>query len=435
MKKKILIYFLIIMVAATIIGRVASGVSVARVSVERPESNYVSHTVRSIGQVEKNVEEGIYTIAGMIVKKLYVNIGDTVAQDAILAEVDLDVLEEQLSAKQNELKKIQLQKRDEENQNQVSAENRQRAIRQAQDSYNRTADAADAQVWQAAQAFEDAKWRIENAGEVSQEEWDALESDLIAKRNSLQQAEQSRASELLRAGQALEDAQIKEAEKSTMAGLQIDEEPIVKDIEKLEELKENQGLIKASVDGVVTNINVKTGEQTVSTAMILLADTSKGYRFTAEINKDQNKYLSIGQEVSLAPTNGKAAIEGLMVESIVASEEDAEVMKVTIPVSAEQFYIGESVELVARHSAKKYPICLPISAIGEENKVAFVYLMETESTILGEVTVVKKHNVTVLDKNESYAAIATSDLTTKQMVVVSANKELQDGVRVRMDES
>ena len=464
MKKKVLIYFIIIMVACTIIGRAASGMSIPRVAVEKPKTDYITHTVRSTGVVEKNAEEGIYTIPGMIAKKIHVNIGDAVEEGDILLELSLETLEEQLIGKQNELRKIELQKADEASQNQVNAENRARTIRQARDNYNQTVNQANHQIGQAQQEFEEAKGNLENAGEAGQKEWnapekddieetdgtekadtsqegkvskeerDALEADVAAKDNALQQAESARDEALLRAQQALEQAEAREATRSTIESLQIDEEVIKKEIEKLEVLKENQGIVRAGVDGVVTNLFIGTGEQTGNTAIMLLADTSRGYRFVVDVTKEENKYLAIGQEVSLSSTGSKrGAIEKLKIESIIATENDAETMRVTVPVSAEQFYIGESAEMLAVHGARQYPVCVPISALIEEDKEYFVYLFETEKTILGEVTIVRKHKVNVLDKNETHVAI--DNLTSEQMVVTDANKALQDGIRVRKDES
>ena len=421
------------MMACTIIGRVVNGFSIARVSVETPTADYIAHTVRSVGQVEKNAEEGVHTIAGMIVKKIHVNMGDAVAAGDILFELDLDVLEKKLTAKQNELKKIHLQKADEESQKKVNADNKTRAIRQAQDSYNQSVGGANAQVRQAEEAFDTANQKYVSANDVSQEELNALKADAIAKRDALEQAYISREATILGAEQAIESAQAGEATQSTIENLQMDEEEIDKDIKKLEELKQNKGLVVATLDGVVTNLFVGTGETTGDTAIALLADTSRGYRFVVDVTKEQNKYLSIGQAVTLSPTSGGKAVEKLEIESIIATENDAETMRVTIPVTAAQFYIGESAEMLAVQGSKQYPICLPIAALVEEDKEYFVYILEVENTILGESTVVRKHKVDVLDKNETYVAI--DNLSTNQEIVISANKELQDGIRVRMEES
>jgi hypothetical protein len=435
MKKKILVYFVGIMVACTILGRVANGMSMPRVSVERPKADTIAHTVRSVGVIEKNAEEGVYIIPNMRINKVHVNAGDTVEEGDTLLEADMDILETELTAKENELKKLELQKADDESQNKVSAENRERNIRHATDSYNQTVANADAGVLRAQQEYEDAKRAYDNAGDISVEEVNALVADVNAKVAALDQALQAREDAILSATQALEVAQADEPSKSTQEGLQMDEDMIEKDISKLQKLKDEKGIIKATVDGVVTQVLVGTGEQTGVTAAVLLADNSKGYRFVTQVTKDQNKYLSVGQTVSLTPSGEFQAIAKMKIDSIIATAEDAETMQVTITVDPEQFHIGESVEMTAVHEAKMYPICLPISALGEENKSYFVYLVEEEKTILGEALVVRKQQVTVMDKNEKLVAVAAGDITTGQNVVVDANKKLQDGTRIRADES
>ena len=435
MKKKILMYFVGIMVACTILGRVANGMSMPRVSVERAKADTIAHTVRSVGVIEKNAEEGVYIIPNMRINKVHVNAGDNVKKGDILLEADMDILETELTAKENELKKLELQKADDESQNKVSAENRERSIRHATDSYNQTVANADAAVQRAQQEYEDAKWAYDNAGEISVEEINVLVADVNTKIAALEQASQAREEAILSATQALEVARASEATKSTQESLQMDKDVMEKDIEKLEELKSERGIIRARVDGVVTQVLVRTGEPTGTTAAVLLADSSKGYRFVTQITKEQNKYLSVGQNASLTPFGEAKAIEKMRIDSIIAAAEDAETMQVTITVDPEQFHIGESVEMAAVYEAKMYPICLPISALGEENNSYFVYLVEAEKTIMGEDLVVRKQQVTVMDKNEKFVAVAAADLTTGQDVVVDANKKLQDGTRVRMDES
>lgn len=434
LRRKALLYFLVFMFVCTIFGRVINGVSMPRVSVERPSANYVTHTIRSVGMVEKNAEEGIYTVAGMMVRKMHINLGDAVKKDDVLLELDLVFLEEELQTKQDELKKIQLQQADGESQNKVSADNRNRTIRHAQESYNQTVNNANIGVEKAKQELEDAKQILENAIEIDAEERSALEADIVAKDEALQEAQRMRDAEVLAAAQSVEGANAREATNSNLESLRIDKEKLEKEIKKLEELKENQGLIVASVDGVVTKLSVQTGELTGNTAIMLLADSSRGYRFVTEVSKDENKHLAIGQEVSLASTSGGDSVDGLLIESIIATEEDAEIMRVTVNVAASQFRIGESVEMSASQGGKQYPISVPLSAVGKEDNETFVYVLESEQTILGEVSVVKKQKVTVLDKNETTAAISEEGLTNQQEVVISANKTLQDGIRVRKED-
>ena len=434
LKKKVLIYFLIIMLACTILGRMINGVSMPRVSAERPSADYVRHTVRSVGTVEKNAEEGIYTIPNMIVKKMHVNLGDTVKKDDTLLELDLTVLDKELTTKQNELKKIQLQQADTKSQNRVNADNRNRTIRHARESYDQTVNGANAGVERAEQELEEAKAMLENAVDVSTEERSTLESEVTMKNEALREAEKVRDAEVLNASQSLEGANAPEATNSTLDGLRIDEEALEKEIEKLETLREQQGLIKANVDGVVTSLAIHTGEFTGDTAIMLLADSSRGYRFVAEVSKEDNKHLFVGQEVSLTSTNGSDSVEKLEIESIIATEENPEIMRVTINVAASQFRIGESAEMETAQSGKQYSTCVPLSAIGEEDNETFLYVLESEQTILGEVNVVRKQRVTILDKNETTVAISEEGLASQQEVVVSANKNLQDGIRVRMEE-
>ena len=54
---------------------------------------------------------------------------------------------------------------------------------------------------------------------------------------------------------------------------------------------------------------------------------------------------------------------------------------------------------------------------------------------MGKEMVVRKVNVTVIEKNESYAALTEGALTSDQKIIVNSNKEIQEGSRVRIQEN
>ena len=68
-----------------------------------------------------------------------------------------------------------------------------------------------------------------------------------------------------------------------------------REIEKLEELWNKDGKITSPVDGLVNKVNVITGEATTEGTSVLLADTTEGGRFKAQIPSNQEKYVSRGR--------------------------------------------------------------------------------------------------------------------------------------------
>lgn len=97
--------------------------------------------------------------------------------------------------------------------------------------------------------------------------------------------------------------------------------------------------------------------------------------------------------------------------------------------------ISETGEAVIQKESQAYQTCIPLSALNEEQGRYFVYVAEEEESVMGKEMVVRKVNVTVIEKNESYAALTEGALTSDQKIIVNSNKEIQEGSRVRIQEN
>lgn len=89
-----------------------------------------------------------------------------------------------------------------------------------------------------------------------------------------------------------------------------------------------------------------------------------------------------------------------------------------------------SMETVQRTGT--YHTCIPVNALYEEGNTKFVYLLETQKTILGEELTAVRRDVTVLDKNEKFAALEENSLSDEDQVIVSADRYLSGGAKVRL---
>ena len=70
---------------------------------------------------------------------------------------------------------------------------------------------------------------------------------------------------------------------------------------------EVNGKITAPSDGLITKVNVTTGETTTEDTAIRISDQSAGYKFTATLDKASAKYLSKDDKVTLDLGNGTTA--------------------------------------------------------------------------------------------------------------------------------
>ncbi len=235
-------------------------------------------------------------------------------------------------------------------------------------------------------------------------------------------------------GRAVQEAGIPNASDSSDRMAEIAYEQMELSLQKLEKLQENDGKIYAPADGLVTKINITTGEKTTDTTAILMADLSKGYRFTAELTKDQEQYIGTGDLVTLSGSSQKNKLEELPVESVTEDEEDEEVYHVTVQIPDGTFEIGMTATLEFSKKSETYATTVPVSALHlDEKNQAYVLVPDEYDSVMGTELQARKVSVTVLEKNELYAALADGSVTGSQEVITGSDKTVDNGSRVRIE--
>ena len=84
-------------------------------------------------------------------------------------------------------------------------------------------------------------------------------------------------------------------------------------------------------------------------------------------------------------------------------------------------------------SEKEYDQIIPLSALREDANEAYCLIISEEDRMLGTLQTAKRVPVTVLEKDAKSAAI-TSTLTNTDQVIVSSEKYVVEGDRVRLKE-
>ena len=306
------------------------------------------------------------------------------------------------------------------------------------------------QLQAALQKVEDARTEKEEAlqalAEYQQEQLAAgdtqnaqAEAELTAKVEAGQQEYEDAALAVngaaVTSGRAVQQAGIPDAQNSSDRMSEITYEQMELQLEKLEQLKADGGKVTAPADGLITKINIMMGEKTTDTTALLMADLSKGYRFTAELTKEQEQYIGTGDLVTLKGNGRKQVLEEVPVESVTADEEDENVYHVTaqLPEDSDVFELGESVSLEFGRQSEAYPVCVPLSAIHlDTQNRPYVLVAETYDSVMGTETRARKVSVTVQEQNESYAALGEGAISTDQEVIISSDKAVDDGSRIRL---
>ena len=235
------------------------------------------------------------------------------------------------------------------------------------------------------------------------------------------------------AGRAVAAAGISDASDSTLAVGEITVEQMELQLEKLERLLEADGRICAPSDGLITEIAVNIGERTADTPAVRMADLTKGYRFTAELTKEQETYIGAGDEVTLTDSR-RNQLEQLTVESVAADGENEGVYEISVPLPDDTLELGAAAVLDYSSTSQTYAICVPLAALHlDERNQPYVLTYDEQDSVLGKELRARKVSVNILDQNESYAALADGSISSQDEVIVSADKAVDDGSRIRLE--
>ena len=234
------------------------------------------------------------------------------------------------------------------------------------------------------------------------------------------------------AGRAVAAAGISDASDSTLAVGEITVEQMELQLEKLERLLEADGRICAPSDGLITEIAVNIGERTADTPAVRMADLTKGYRFTAELTKEQETYIGAGDEVTLTDSR-RNQLEQLAVESVAADGENEGIYEISVPLPDDTLELGAAAVLDYSSPSQTYAICVPLAALHlDERNQPYVLTYDEQDSVLGRELRARKVSVNILDQNESYAALADGSISSQDEVIVSADKAVDDGSRIRL---
>lgn len=432
-----------IMFFFTMVSRIASSFTVARVNVEAPLAKKIEHIVEADGRVEQNRELAVLTQPEILVKTVYVSEGETVKQGDVLAELDIEYLQEHREKIQNEIRILELQNESAVENENAAKENKQRVITRAKEDYDRTLQENNAAFQKALAKLKEAKQSLESYEKQQSEQKEKKEQGkntmavLEGLQEEVKQAQEAYDETITAYHQAMLEAErkIEDAENAEISvdynveinNISIEEKR--KQLKKLEELQQEEGKILAPLEGVVTKSYLMAGQKTTDSACFTMADVSAGMRYVAEISKEELKYVQIGDEVTLEVT-GKS-VKDLRVASIETKEENENFL-VTVLLPKGTLSIGDSAGFKVVKQSKTYETTVPVTAIHRENNKEYVYVAAETETVLGREIRVREVEVTVLEKNNQYVALQEGVLNSETKVITDSDRYIEAGRRVRL---
>lgn len=279
---------------------------------------------------------------------------------------------------------------------------------------------------------EDGRDKTENTPEQKAALRAELENAVTEARNAYEAALRGQEQAGVEAARRVEDAGKSGVKDTTIQinNLSIGEKE--KELQKLRELEENGGTVTAPVDGVITRMELVTGQRTMDTAAVTMADISSGMRFVANISEEDGKYVAVGDGVTI---KAKGKEYGDL--QILSLEQDSEneMVTVTVLLGPDTLSIGDTATLETSKQSDSYPLTVPVSAIRVDNSKYFVLVIEEEETVLGVQLLARRVDVTVEDQNGRYAAISSEMLSENSRIITLCEDYIKAGDHVRLRES
>lgn len=402
---KILVYFIIFMIVCTIISRFADSLTVPIVETEKVTSASINHDITASGVISANNQEGIFSTEGITITSINVQRGKYVKNGDVLFTLNKEEIEEKISSLESELS------------------NKEKTLSRAIEDYNIALSKEDKNIQKALETMENSKKELDEFNENSLLSKEELNNAYEENKNAYEEAINNKDSNLISYKRAVEDANYdKEKEK------------LIKNINELKELLNNDGKVVANNEGTVTNILLTEGQQTTNEPVLLLADKKSGYKVVAQISTDYEKDISLDQKITLNILDNNEQIEEAVINAISRNEENEHMLDITVILPEGVGEIGKSATLEISNNTERYSSCVPLSALHSDGDKYYVLMFEEKETVLGTENVAKRADITIKDKDGMYAALDENIILTSDEVITSSNKNINDGDRVRKEE-
>lgn len=258
----------------------------------------------------------------------------------------------------------------------------------------------------------------------------ALKDALRARKEALNEAIAAGNQTMASAGKAVADANLPEGSDSAAENTERQLKEAKEELSQLTELEESRCEVEAPMDGVIKSLSVESGGLTSQMAVTVLYPSDGELRMTGSVTKDDLNYIEVGSPVTVTDHDGNE-ITGAEVESITEDDLDPESRMLTILLPEGDFSIGETVSFKISKDSGPYHCCVPLSAVYQENGKTYVYVTDTEDSVLGSVLTARKVEIQVKDRNQELAAVDSGSISNGQQVIIQANRALKDGCRIR----
>lgn len=464
------VIFLAAMAGMTVISRMGDSLMVPQVEVGPLEEMALEYPVEIEGRIGTKEKKIVYCEENLCIAHVPVQKNDMVQKGDLLFSIDLEDLDEKIRQAELEVRKIELQIADLENDYEKQVNQQRRNLSRAEADYNEAAEAAANQENTAYADMEKARMELEQHerlkpdeerkrnfkedsgekntkkgdSEESSEKEDSGEGDTLAswnqkekelrqkyeeKKKLYEEATAAGKEAVKMAKRQIEDAG-EEVTESNAASLQrIEKEELERNLGRLRDLRQKEGRVYAECDGRVLECAVSAGSFTTPEPVMILEDFSQSFQFEGITAEGENVPVEEGTKCRIEMTQGNVVLEDVAVSQVTEEEEGA--IRVTAQLDSGSVFQSGSAVLSFTKESRRYQNCIPKSAVYQEDSGYYVIGVKESSTILGIQWTAQHVPVTLLESNEEYAAVS-GDLSEYDKIVFRASKKVEGGDRVRI---
>jgi hypothetical protein len=210
---------------------------------------------------------------------------------------------------------------------------------------------------------------------------------------------------------------------------QLDE--LKKKLEKLEDNSEEGSQITAPVTGILTAVNLVSGNTTEAGGIAAeIAVTASGYTVSFSVTNEQARRVNVGDVAEL--TNGYWYGDSMIatLSAIKSDETDPGTKKKLVFKITGDVTPGQSLSLQLGQRAEYYPSVVPNSAIREDNNGKFVLQLQAKNTPLGSRYTAVRVDITVIATDGKVSAV--SGLDDMLAVITTSSLPITPGTQVRL---
>lgn len=446
---RLLAGFLVAILLCTLLSRAANSITMPQVTAEKPIQASVSHTVEAQGKLEALHETPVTAAEGILVESVAADEGQPVEVGDLLFTLNKESLGKKLRREQVALQKLQLELNSQHLNDQLTAHKEQLNYERAYDDYSKAFDRSYSTLEDARRARGEAlddmrtyyaknkevidRWHGALAPGISST--DSGEWEIVAKYRQLQAeydgadtvyeaARDSRSDSWKNAERGLEDAELSlkwDADRQAeIMGLTLAMQE--EGVKELLHLADDDGAIRSPIDGVVSRMSVAPGSMAPTDAAAMVSRSDGGFRFVAEFGEDDMEYIEYGGTATVSFPTGrpvKVTIGGVRGQTVTALLPEGEGEP------------GARGVLQVSHRGDSQSTCVPMSALRSDGNQKYVMVLHEAETVLGTQLTAERVEVTLLDNNETRAAVSGS-LQNSDRIIVSSSKPVRAGDAVRL---